>query len=201
MSKNPFNRFKSGAFLNMGTANPSQTSGGNRDPFNVAATTDDPKAWRAPEVTHPTPIAFPPHLYIPEGAQGIDIRKVVSVAPATVDATLFEFIAPAGALTHFISYCIFNDGDDAANFEFFPTVDGHRVFPYHGDPALKYKIYLGLAPDFSNGSAIPCQLTLQPNQKLRWGITNTSAVATSMGVRMVGYFDTSGLRTTKRFGG
>ena len=48
---------------------------------------------------------------------------------------------------------------------------------------------------------ITCKLTLQPGQTIKWLITNTSGVDTSMGVRMVGYFDTTSQRVQGRFGG
>ena len=147
------------------------------------------------------PVAFPRHLFIPEGAQSIDLRKYCSVASGSVKESLMRFVAPEGAQTYFMNYGIISDGLLSADIEFIPTVDGIRIFPYHGDPSNNYKMSLGLAPDLSNSSLIPCQLTLNPNQVLEWFVTNNGTVAANMGVRMVGYFDSSIKRTTNLIGG
>ncbi len=141
------------------------------------------------------PVSFPKHLFIPEGAESLDLRRVVSIPGGMVDYLLMEFTAPIGALTRFIGYGVYNDGYDANDFTFLPTVDNSRIFRYHGDPMHDYRIALGLAPDLGNEAIIPCQVTLQPNQTLRWYISNRGAVAANMGVRMIGYFDTSSTRT------
>jgi hypothetical protein len=148
------------------------------------------------------PVDFPRHLFIPEGAEGVDLRKVVVMSSGPAYAQLMRWQAPVGAVTRFIKYGIFNDGDNAAFFDFKPTVNGNRILRYHGEPMAdgSYHIALGLAPDFSDGSMMPCQLTLQPNDILEWQILNTSGVDTSMGVRMVGYFDTQQIRVTPKFG-
>lgn len=202
MSYNPFDRYKQGFNLNYPTANPEQPTGGNDDVFNSMVTTDKGTAAKAAAAeTKSTNVNFPKHLFIPEGAQSLDFRRVVNLPSPTTDYELFRFVAPPGAVTRFISYGVFNDGDNSANYNFKPLVDGSRIFPYHGDPSDNFKIYLGLGPDLSNTSLIPCQLYLQPGQILQWLVTNTSGVDTSMGVRMVGYFDTSQRRVTGRFGG
>lgn len=196
----PFNRYRRGFSPEMPTANPEQAVGGNLDVFGAMATTERPEIVKEHQQQKVIPIDLPRHLYIPEGAQSLDFRKVMNIIPATVDYELFSFTAPPGAATRFISYGIFNDGDAGANYNFRPLVSGSRVFPYHGDPSDNFRIYLGLGPDLSNSALIPCQLMLQPGQTIRWLVTNTSAVDTSMGVRMVGYLDTTQIRQIGRSG-
>jgi hypothetical protein len=145
--------------------------------------------------------SLPRHLFIPDQVTGIDLRKVGTVTAGSVNVSLFSFTAPRGAVTRFISYGVFSDAALCADTEFLPTVDGSRIFPFHGDPSDNFKICLGLAPDLSNNSLILCQLQLEPGQVLEWFLTNTGAVDTVMGVRMVGYFDVSQIRTAPRFGG
>lgn len=200
---NPFEKGKMGFGLRLPTANPDQgkNAGGNLDVFKAAEITNKKEAAANKPPTNPTDVNFPKHLYIPAGAQSLDLRRVINVPTATVDFELFRFVAPPGATTRFINYGIFNDGDNGAFYNFVPLVDGSRVFPYHGDPSQNFKIYLGLGPDLSQTAMIPCQLTLQPGQVLQWLITNTSGVDTSMGVRMLGYFDTTHTRVQGRFGG
>lgn len=201
MAQNPLNKMRSGYNLAMPSANSDNSCGGNRDVFNAGVTTDAPKQNQKAESPKPVKIEFPNHLYIPEGAQSLDFRKVVNLPAGSVDFELFSFTAPPGAVTRFLSYGVFNDGNDGADYEFKPLLDGRRIFGFHGDPALNFKIYLGLAPDLSEIAMIPCQLYIQPGQTVKWLLTNTSAVDTSMGVRMTGYFDSSQQRVTGRFGG
>lgn len=146
------------------------------------------------------PVSFPAHLYIPEGAQSIDMRRVCLVGAGTSEK-IITFTARPGSTTRFISYAVYNDGDNAADYEFRPTVNGSRIFPFHGDPNDNFKINLGLAPDLSDVSLIECQLAMNPGDVLVWEIFNNSAVDTEMGVRMKGYLDTTQRRVDTRFGG
>lgn len=145
--------------------------------------------------------SFPSHLYVPDGSQSLDMRRLVSVATGTVNEEIFRFQAPKGQRVWFLGYSIFSDGTLAASQEFIPRVDGNRVFPYHGDPNNSFKINLGLGPDMSNQNIIHCQLPLEPGQVLTWSVTNTSGVAIAMGVRMTGYLDSQNLRAATRVGG
>jgi hypothetical protein len=203
MAGNPFDVYKKGFSQALPSANPDDKSGGNLRFTEAMQTTTDAQAKSAAAAGKASPqaISLPPHLFIPEGMQSLDLRKVVNLPTASVDFELYRFQCPPGMVARFIAYGVFNDGDNGVNYEFKPLVDGSRVFPYHGDPALNYKIYLGLGPDLSNTAMIPCQLVLQPGQVLQWLLTNTSGVDASMGTRMIGYFDTSQRRTTPRFGG
>lgn len=154
------------------------------------------------------PVSFPRHLYTPEGCQSLDIRRVETIAPATLNQLILEVRCPESSIINFLGYCIFNDGEDADFYNFSPLVNEKRVFPYHGDPLTiagvykePYRIYMGLAPDFGAEAVIPCQLALQPGDKIQWFVRNTSLVATDMGVRMIGYIDKTQTRINNRFGG
>ena len=202
MSKdNEFNRLRDGFDLQYPSAN-KNTEGGNLDMFKAVTARAKDEAIKANTETarERTNVDFPPHLFIPDGAESIDARRVLSVDPNTVNLEIFRFVAPEGCVTRFISYGIFNDGDDAVNYKFLPEIDGNRVMRYHGDPLNFFKMDLGLAPDLSNSALIPCQLALAPRQTLTWRIWNNSGVITSMGVRMVGYFDIRQMRVTPKFG-
>jgi len=142
----------------------------------------------------PIPVSFPSHLFIPQGAASIDIRRCCTVTPGTARETIMSFTAPPGGVTQFISYAIFNDGLLENNYEFRCLVNGTNVLAYHGDPSNNFRISLGLGPDLSNVNLIPMQLSVQPGQTVIWTVTNSSEVDTVMGVRMVGYINTvSGL--------
>jgi hypothetical protein len=161
------------------SAQMARPTGGNFNPLQPSA---------------PIPVSFPPHLFIPQGAASIDIRRCCTVTPGTTRETIMEFTAPPGGVTQFISYAIFNDGLLENNYEFRCLVNGTNVLAYHGDPSNNYRISLGLGPDLSNVNLIPMQLAVQPGQTVIWTVTNSSEVDTVMGVRMVGYINTvSGL--------
>ena len=200
-NSNPFNRYRGNFEVKQtNLSDPSQGGQHSLDAMVTAASEGQIKIDQA-MAAKKTEVVFPRHLYIPEGAESVDLRRVVSIPTGNVDYELFSFTAPPGSQVRFISYGIYNDGDNGANYDYRPLVDGSRVFRYHGDPTQNFKIYLGLGPDLSNTSMIPCQLTLQPGQTIKWLITNTSGVDTSMGVRMMGYLDTSNIRVQGRFGG
>lgn len=149
----------------------------------------------------PTKVQFPDHLFVPAGAESLDIRRVANVAPGTTNQPFMSFTAPKAAKVHFIGYSVFSDGTLAANQLFVPRVDKKRVFAYHGDPDDQFKINLGLGPDLSNANIIACQLTLNPTETLTWFLTSTNAVNIAMGVRMIGYLDYTQTRVNARSGG
>jgi hypothetical protein len=176
--------------------------GGNVDPFTASSTSGQKEQARRQEQSSALPIAvsLPPHLFIPETGQSVDIRRLASVAPATSDR-LIAFTAPKGAITRFIGYSVFNDALNFNLVEFVPKVNGRRVFPFHGDPQLNFKIALGLGPDMSNANSINCLLDLNPGDFLTWDFFNNDVVAVAAGVRMIGYVDQTITRKIGRFGG
>ena len=146
----------------------------------------------------PVGVALPPHLFIPADAQSVDIRNLVNVPPATT-VNILDFSGRPGGFVKFIGYSIFNDALLLATIDLVPLVNGARVLPFHGNPNLNFKIGLGLSPDLS--VLIPCQLDLQPQDRLIWKFTNNGAVDVAVGVRMNGYYSQSTERKIGRFGG
>lgn len=178
--------------------------GVNDQIFTAVPTNPNPPGAGAVNPGKSTLVELPRHLFIPAQAVSIDIRRVCNVSPGSLITdpanVLIRYTAPPGAITRFISYGVFCDGELSADFAFEPKVDGSRVFPYHGDPSQDYRINLGLGPDLSNSSLIQCNLALTPGQTLTWSVENLSTVKTVMGVRMVGYFDSSSQSVAPRFG-
>jgi hypothetical protein len=170
----------------------------------TVSVSDQTKMARKASVEHqtPTPVQLPHHLFVPAGAESLDIRVAADIGASTLAPTLLmDFQCPKGAVCHFIQYAVFSDGALAANQQFIPRVDGKRAFPYQGDPNDNFKINLGLAPDLSNNSLIQCQLTLNPTEKIEWFVINANLVDVAMGVRMVGYIDYGQQRINARSGG
>lgn len=143
---------------------------------------------------------FPNHLFVPSSAQSVNILRLANV-PSGTTTDLIVFTAIKGTKTKFIGYAVFCDALMFSLINFVPTVNGKRIFPFHGDPQLNYKIGLGLGPDFSNNNLVPCQLDMQPGDVLRWTFTNNDTVDVAAGVRMIGYVDSTTLNTIGRVGG
>lgn len=133
---------------------------------------------------------LPYHLFLPQDAQAVDFREIGDVTAGSREL-LIDFTVPRGKLFQVIKYGIFNDGLAAADFDFFPKVDGRRVYKFQGSTINRSggmpRIYLGLAPDLSNSSLIDGQLVVRENQRLTWEAENRSGVDVTMGVRVVGY--------------
>lgn len=145
-------------------------------------------------------VDFPSHLYVPANGESVDIRNVASLI-AGEEFELLRYECPKGASTNFISYAIFNDALLFADVEFIPTVNGVRILPFHGNPAENYKLALGVAPDISNASSIPCLVSLNPGDILRVVARNNALVSTIMGFRFSGYQLTGANRKNARVGG
>jgi len=146
----------------------------------------------------PLGVSLPPHLFRPEDSQTIDISSLQNV-PAGATVTLLEFTGRKGSIVKFLGYSIFNDALMLSLIDLVVTVNGARVLPLHGNPQLKFKMGLGLGPDLS--VLVPVELDLQPNDVLRWVMTNNDVVDVATGVRMSGYLAQSTTRKTGRYGG
>lgn len=146
----------------------------------------------------PQAVSLPPHLFIPSDAQSVDIRNLVNVPPLTT-VDILDFRGRQGGYVKFIGYAIFNDALLLSSIDLVPLVNGARVLPFHGNPNDNFKIGLGLSPDLS--VLIPCQLDLQPQDRLIWRFTNNGGVDVAVGVRMNGYYSQSTQRKIGRFGG
>ena len=180
----------------------------NRDPRYIFRATDPGQGEkqqrgtgrREDPIHKPVEISLPSHLFIPPTAQSIDMRNLFDVTAGTRQ-TLIDFVAPTGGLTTILGYAIFNDGLLAADFDFFPTIDNKRVWPFHGDPLDNFRIFIGLGPDLSNANLFQSYTTMQPGQRLKIDAENRAAVDTSMGARVVAYVDKTQPRDQRRFGG
>jgi len=150
------------------------------------------------------PVEFPRHLYPPPGVDTVDFRIVREMDPGT-SFNLIDFTPQLFGIqsqVYITQYAVFNDGLLEANFAFQPTLNGFRIYPFHGNPAFNPPlISLGLAPDLSNYALINGFLTMNPQDRLIWTCYNKDTVAVAMGVRVVGYVDMVSKRVTTRFGG
>ena len=175
------------------------------DPFVSPAGGGGQPAGRAPEGSPVVQVEFPKNLFIPPGAQSLDIRRAADVATGTVNELFMSYIAPEAAAVIFTHYAVFSDSTLAASQSFIPRKQGKRIFPYHGDPGVdgkgSFQINLGLGPDLSNINLISCDLRVNPGEKVEWLLTNTSGATQAMGVRMVGYLDYIQKRINNSVGG
>lgn len=192
--RNPFNRYNRGFDM-------SQKSALDLVNVGIGAGGDVEKRLRVQQQkSQAEDVRLPRHLFIPEGAESVDIRRLVLLAPASNDVIL-ELTNTFGSTLFFTHYAIFNDALDASLVEFVPTIDNRRIYPYHGNPQDNFRIALGLAPDLSNTSLIEGQLQVDPGRTVRWRAINNDVVNVIMGVRMKGYIDSATIRPNRRFGG
>ncbi len=156
----------------------------------------------------PIPVNFPRHLFPPQGVDTVDMRIDRLMAPGEIfDLITFQpsalGITSAVYITH---YAIFNNGLLEADYSFLPTLNKKRIYKYHGNPKNTrspgtFLLSLGLAPDLADYALSNGYLVMNPQDTLNWRATNSSAVATAMGVRVVGYVDSGTIRTTQKYGG
>lgn len=180
----------------------SNTVGGGPSPFTATRTSGTQEAQRRQEQSNSDPVAvsLPPHIYMPETAQSVDLRRAMDVVDGAIE-TLIDFTAPRSGVTRFFSYALYTTATDFTEIAFVPTVNGRRIFPYHGDPQENYKIALGTSGDLGNNSLINGLLTMNPGDRLVWTFQNNTGLNVIAGVRMVGYFDQEIVRKINRFGG
>lgn len=183
----------------------------------IQASTGEMTADRVAEQAEqddPTSVSFPRHLYPPQGVQTIDIRIVQLLNPGEiVDLITFRPLDKGITSAVYITqYAVFNNGLLESQYSFLPTIQPgsggrrQRIYPYHGNPNNtlspgNFLISLGVAPDLSDYSLLNGYLVMNPPDTLRWQASNMSAVPTAMGVRVVGYVDSSTLRTSQQSGG
>jgi hypothetical protein len=148
------------------------------------------------------PVRLPTNFAPPEGAESIDLRRLVVVpAGQTTEFLLFSFSAQTAQSIMWYKYGVFTDALAANLIEFIPRINGKRVLRYHGDPLDNYRINLSLGPNLNESNLISCQIYMKPEDVLTWHVKNLDTVVNPMGVRMVGYVDTSLKRKTMSFGG
>jgi hypothetical protein len=149
-------------------------------------------------------VQLPDHFYPPKESISVDIRSLAVIAAGT-SFELLKYVADSGAKTFFYGYALFNDALLFADVEFVVKLDGTRILQKHGtpiysanNPNARYKLALGVGPDISNSSIIPCQVAMNPGQTLTWTAVNAAAVDVVMGVRMTGYQSQETARKTGR---
>lgn len=151
-----------------------------------------------------TPVEFPRHLFPPPGVDTIDFRIERQMDAGEV-FDLISFRPDEHGIqgtVYITQYAVFNDGLLEENFAFVPTLNGQRIYPFHGNPAFTPAlISLGLAPDLGDEALINGFLTMNPQDRLKWTAYNKDSVSVAMGVRVVGYVDQTSQRTTVRYGG
>lgn|GEM_PF-2198078 len=152
------------------------------------------------------PVILPRTTYAPEGARTIDFRRVISVPAGAVNVDLMGYVCLPSATTVVYFYGLILPAGGFPDVEWHPTVDDQRVLQYHGSPGANVSpnpaTHLNTATgiDFSAPSLARCQLLLQPGQALRWRVTNNTVAPVDMGVRMVGYMDSSQQLLSSKFG-
>jgi hypothetical protein len=142
----------------------------------------------------PIRTSLPEHLYIPEGAESLDISKVIEIEKNTIDPeTIITLQAKEGETIVIIAYAIYTDAEFASTINFFFKKNGGNALRYHGTPddpvsPKSYDMNLSLAPDLKNDALKNCQIQLTPRDTLEISVVNCiDDLDIPMGVRIVGY--------------
>lgn len=153
------------------------------------------------------PIALPDHLYIPDGAESLDIADICEVAKAlTPDEDPFKILTlkpTKGEEFYILQYGLYTDAELSADVEFWLKVNGKKALRFHGRPdsptnPTKYTLNYGLSPDLSNNGLKACQILLTPNDTFTVeAINRNEDIAIPMGVRVVGYVLNSNQKSSK----
>lgn len=144
---------------------------------------------------------LPYNHFTPSWARTFDFKKMSEVPASAGKQLLFEFVVPKGNTMIWTHYGLFNDAYliDLSYFEV--TVNGNRVLRYHGDPSNDFKLSLGGNASLDESALIEANITLKPNDVVRWYVINDDSVIVTMGVRMKGFIDSSNRIQASRFGG
>lgn len=152
----------------------------------------------------PVPIIMPRTTSAPEGARTMFLKRWLSI-PANDTVVVFEYTSKAGATTVFNKYALGTiDGIQFGDLIWRPYVDDKRVLQFHGQPNAQGSFDLLLPQNIAllgyNEGDVECQILLEPGQKLRWEIENTTASPILAGLHMKGYLDMSQRLTSTKFG-
>jgi hypothetical protein len=144
---------------------------------------------------------LPYNHYTPSWARTFDFRKLTEAPANSGESLLFEFQVPKGQTLVWTHYGLFNDALLTEKSYFRVTIDNNEVLRYHGDPSDNFKLSLGGNASLDESSLFEANITIQPNQTVRWYVINTDDVIVTMGVRMKGFLDNSNRIQANRFGG
>jgi len=195
-----FGRESSGNHRLLGTAKLDPFGNTRPHPMDAVSATTPEEAYEIKNAyENPMPTLLPRHLYAPEGARTVNFQKVISV-PSGGNLSLFDFTCLPGSTLVLFQYGLFTDAPRLSDIKWSPIIDGARVLEYHGDPANNFFMTEATGNGLSNTDLVPCQILLEPGQKLSWSVQNNTLVAYQMGVRMIGYIDMSQRLTTSKFG-
>lgn len=137
-------------------------------------------------ITRPVKVYLPENIYNPDGSETFDIMRL-QLTNANTKETVLEYTAGNQQTIRFTRYGIFNNKTFGAEVRFYPTINGKRILVFHGDPLDNFSLYLSVGVDLSENAMIPCDITLNPGDTLKWEAENISGVNGEFAVRMRGY--------------
>lgn len=153
------------------------------------------------------PVDFPDHLFIPKGAESIDIAQICEVEKHNgISDDPFKMLTlkpEKGEEIYILSYGLYTDAELGSDVEFFLKINGKKALRLHGRPdsatdPSKYILNFGLSPDLSNNGLKNCQILLTPNDIFTVEAVNRNDDLTiPMGVRIVGYVLNDNNKSTK----
>lgn len=155
---------------------------------------------------HAVPVLHPRSTEAPEGARTLSLRRIITVAGGATNVDLMAYVCLPAASTVFYWYSLVLPAGAFPDVEWLPTIDEQRIFGYHGSPGVSVSpnpttnLNVSTGSDFSSVGLVRCQVLMQPNQTLRWRVSNNTGAPVQMGVRMDGYVDLSQMLMSSKFG-
>lgn len=145
-------------------------------------------------------VSLPENHYSPEGSDQFDIRVAGTLTPGSTE-TLMSFKADTSQTVRMIRYGMYTNILQAANVDFYPTLNGSRILKYHGDPNDDFRLNFSVGPDLTENSLIPCDILVRPGEVIAWKVTNRGTVSANIGVRMRGFLVNDSKEGNRGFGG
>lgn len=140
----------------------------------------------------PVPVKLPSNYFYPPNSQPLDIIGLQTIGPGVnVNVPILTFTCPTGFTAYLTGYATALNGAFVPNaFNWFPSINGMRQFPFHGDPSNNFQITYAISntSDISNVNLRTGFATMLSGQTLLWTVTtnNLSAPFTPL-IRQVGY--------------
>lgn len=195
---NPFNKWK--LPFRVIDAAPSNRGGGNLTPANHKVTGADQLHKGSLRIARGDEVNLPRTNFAPPSSQTVDISFQASIPALTLTPLeVMSYTAPQQSMVQIMKYAI-NTTAPGLTF-FFPTVNGHRVYPQIGLPDSDFLITFPTGPDLGNNSLIDAPLPLKPGDIFRWLVINADVAAHTMAIRSTGFTMSNQAYEDTRFGG
>lgn len=178
-------------------------------PFQADYVSKDPyrSQGRAPDqVVQPIyQSQMPPNFYMPDQSKSVDLKTKTTVNAGAVKQSIFSFTVPQGYQGMFYQYALLSASNVPGEIRFHVEVGGSPILMFHGDPTvagnpLNLPTSGNGVNDFSDQALVRAQIIVPALKAVEFFASNTTAGNIEVGVRLVGYVDSTARRRAKSTG-